>query len=141
MAEKTLSIFIDESGTYGNCESYEDKYVVGLVFHDQSIDISSNIANFMSHLEMLGARGRSEKAERGKNLSPFLWFPVGWLFFLDVQPVVQLVIGIRKLDPVRPVRDHIVIAVQVPEDYVGNPGGQRHRTRGGFDMENLNVDL
>ena len=56
MAEKTLSIFIDESGTYGNCESYEDKYVVGLVFHDQSIDVSSNIANFMSHLEMLNQK-------------------------------------------------------------------------------------
>ena len=47
---------MDESGTFGNCESQEDRYVVGLVFHDQSIDISPNIANFKSHLIRLGQK-------------------------------------------------------------------------------------
>ena len=46
---KILSVFIDESGTFGNCEYHDDKYVVGLVFHDQDIDISSNINSFKEH--------------------------------------------------------------------------------------------
>ena len=54
MAEKILSIFIDESGTFGDCESHDDKYVIGLVFHDQQVDISSNIHSFSNHLTMLG---------------------------------------------------------------------------------------
>ena len=54
MADKVLSIFIDESGSFGECESHEDRYVVGLVFHDQDNDISENIHNFKSHLKILG---------------------------------------------------------------------------------------
>ena len=54
MAEKVLSVFIDESGTFGDCESHDDKYVVGLVFHDQQIDISDNIRSFNDHLRVLG---------------------------------------------------------------------------------------
>jgi len=54
MTGKVLSVFVDESGTFGNCESYNDKYVVGLVFHDQSIDISQNINSFKYHLSILG---------------------------------------------------------------------------------------
>ena len=54
MADKVLSVFIDESGTFGNCESHDDRYVIGLVFHDQKDDISSNIMSFQEHLKMLG---------------------------------------------------------------------------------------
>ena len=54
MAKSTLSIFIDESGDFGKYEPHADKYVVGLVFHDQNNDISSNISNFESHLKNLG---------------------------------------------------------------------------------------
>ena len=57
MAGKVLSIFIDESGTFGNCESHDDKYVIGLVFHDQGIDISANIRHFQEHLAELGEAG------------------------------------------------------------------------------------
>ena len=49
-----MSIFIDESGTFGDCESHDDKYVVGLVFHDQKFDIKDNIKGFKDHLKMLG---------------------------------------------------------------------------------------
>ena len=54
MANKILSVFVDESGTFSNCESHDDKYVVGLVFHDQDVDISSNIRGFKDHLKTLG---------------------------------------------------------------------------------------
>jgi hypothetical protein len=54
LTNKILSIFIDESGTFSNCESHDDKYVVGLVFHDQDIDISANIRSFKEHLKILG---------------------------------------------------------------------------------------
>jgi hypothetical protein len=54
LANKILSVFVDESGTFSNCESHDDKYVVGLVFHDQGIDISSNIRSFKDHLKVLG---------------------------------------------------------------------------------------
>lgn len=54
MTSKVLSIFIDESGDFGKYEHHADNYVVGLVFHDQSIDISANIENFQNHLKNLG---------------------------------------------------------------------------------------
>lgn len=54
LAEKVLSVFIDESGTFGDCEFHDDRYVVGLVFHEQDVDISDNIKNFKDHLKALG---------------------------------------------------------------------------------------
>lgn len=54
MAQKILSIFIDESGDFGKYEPHANKYVVGLVFHDQREEISSNISNFEGHLRNLG---------------------------------------------------------------------------------------
>lgn len=52
--EKVLSIFIDESGSFGDCEFHDDRYVVGLVFHDQDVSITENIKNFKAHLKNLG---------------------------------------------------------------------------------------
>ena len=40
---KELSIFVDESGDFGNYLHYCPYYIVLLVFHDQSIDITSDI--------------------------------------------------------------------------------------------------
>ena len=40
---KELSIFIDESGDFGAYEPHSSFYIVTLVFHDQSKDISKNI--------------------------------------------------------------------------------------------------
>lgn len=41
--EKILSVFIDESGDFGFIKDASKYYLITLVFHDQSIDISSNI--------------------------------------------------------------------------------------------------
>ena len=54
LADRTLSIFIDESGDFGKYEAHAGRYIVGLVFHNQSEDISENIRNFASHLRNIG---------------------------------------------------------------------------------------
>ena len=54
MPGKILSIFIDESGDFGKFEPHSTRYIVGLVFHDQSDDIRVNINNFDEHLRNLG---------------------------------------------------------------------------------------
>ncbi len=54
MAEKILSVFIDESGDFGPYETHSPYYLVSMVLHDQSIDISGNISAFESHLRNLG---------------------------------------------------------------------------------------
>jgi hypothetical protein len=40
---RELSVFIDESGDFGPYEQHSPYYIVTLVFHDQSADISGNI--------------------------------------------------------------------------------------------------
>lgn len=40
---KELSIFIDESGDFGPYNHHSPFYIVTLIFHDQSVDISKNI--------------------------------------------------------------------------------------------------
>ena len=40
---KELSIFVDESGDFGAYEFHSPYYIITLIFHDQSIDISKNI--------------------------------------------------------------------------------------------------
>ena len=45
---KELSVFIDESGDFGEYEHHSPFYIVTLVFHDQSADISRNI----NHLDL-----------------------------------------------------------------------------------------
>ena len=37
--EKTLSVFVDESGTFRHPDPSSRYYIVGLVFHDQAVDI------------------------------------------------------------------------------------------------------
>lgn len=54
MSEKILSIFIDESGDFGAYEPHAPLYLVAMVLHDQSIDISENISAFETHLTHLG---------------------------------------------------------------------------------------
>mgnify|MGYP003498206622 FL=1 len=44
MKEKILSVFIDESGDFGQFNSSSPNYYVAMVFHNQEIDISKNIA-------------------------------------------------------------------------------------------------
>ena len=40
---KEISIFIDESGNFGEYQSHNPFYLLTLVFHDQSLDISPNL--------------------------------------------------------------------------------------------------
>jgi len=40
---KELSVFIDESGDFGDYEHHSPFYIVTLVFHDQSVSIADNI--------------------------------------------------------------------------------------------------
>ena len=40
---QVLSVFVDESGDFGEYEKHAPYYIVSMVFHDQSIDISPNI--------------------------------------------------------------------------------------------------
>lgn len=54
MAEKILSVFIDESGDFGPYESHSPYYFVSMILHDQTTDISENIKVFDSHLLNLG---------------------------------------------------------------------------------------
>ncbi|MCM1268779.1 MAG: hypothetical protein NC302_12830 [Bacteroidales bacterium] len=48
MTEKILSIFIDESGDFGPYEKHNPYYLVAMVAHEQSVDISGEIAK-MDH--------------------------------------------------------------------------------------------
>ena len=54
MPENTLSIFVDESGDFGPYEAHFPYYLVSLILHKQSIDISKSIHIFDSHLLNLG---------------------------------------------------------------------------------------
>lgn len=54
MAEKILSIFIDESGDFGAYDHHSPFYLVTMLLHDQNIDISENIRKLELHLQNLG---------------------------------------------------------------------------------------
>ncbi len=54
MTNKTLSIFIDESGDFGKYDYHSPFYLITLVLHDQSFDISSNILGLETHLKNMG---------------------------------------------------------------------------------------
>ncbi len=51
---KVLSVFIDETGDFGKYYVNSPYYCVALVLHDQTIDISSNIAALEEHVKNLG---------------------------------------------------------------------------------------
>ena len=50
---KELSTFIDESGDFGNFEPHCRYYIVSFVFHDQAVDISSQISVLDQKLDNL----------------------------------------------------------------------------------------
>lgn len=54
MSEKTISIFIDESGDFGAYDPHAPFYLVAMVLHDQTIDITGNILGLETHLQNLG---------------------------------------------------------------------------------------
>ena len=47
---KELSIFVDESGDFGEYSKHSPYYVLSMVFHDQSIDISKQLNNLNNRL-------------------------------------------------------------------------------------------
>lgn len=49
-----LSIFIDESGDFGAYDYRSPYYIVSMVFHDQSIDITKDIDKLEKQLSMIG---------------------------------------------------------------------------------------
>lgn len=51
---KELSIFIDESGDFGNYEYHSPYYIITMVFHDQSEDIQNSISKLNQELSYLG---------------------------------------------------------------------------------------
>lgn len=54
VTDKILSVFVDESGDFGDYDFHSPYYYVAMVFHDQSIDISKNIQNLEIHIKNLG---------------------------------------------------------------------------------------
>ena len=54
MAEKVLSVFIDESGDFGAYEHHAPYYLVAMVLHDQSVDITSDIRGMDERMRSLG---------------------------------------------------------------------------------------
>lgn len=52
--KRTLSIFCDESGDFGQYSEFSKYYIVGFVFHDQSNDIHNDIRILKSKMEKLG---------------------------------------------------------------------------------------
>lgn len=51
---KELSIFVDESGDFGEYERHAPYYIVTMVFRDQAIDISNNINILNNSLKQIG---------------------------------------------------------------------------------------
>lgn len=51
---KELSIFVDESGDFGEFEKHAPYYIVTMVFHDQRVDISNNINILNNSLKQMG---------------------------------------------------------------------------------------
>ena len=52
--EKTLSVFVDESGRFQHPDAESRFYIVGMVFHDQSVDISQAVRDFNRSIYNLG---------------------------------------------------------------------------------------
>ncbi len=54
IVENILSVFIDESGDFGEYSAQSPYYMVGMVFHDQRIDVAEDISVLERHIRELG---------------------------------------------------------------------------------------
>ncbi len=52
--EKNLSIFIDESGDFGDYNYLSPYYMVSMVFHDQSVDIYDSVIQLNNRVSEIG---------------------------------------------------------------------------------------
>ena len=50
MAQRVLSIFIDESGDFGAYEKHAPYYIVSMIFHDQAVDLYEKFKILDSHI-------------------------------------------------------------------------------------------
>lgn len=48
-----LSVFVDESGDFGEYDYHDPYYIISLVFHNQNNDIQSDLAHFEDELAYL----------------------------------------------------------------------------------------
>lgn len=51
---KELSVFIDESGDFGEYSFHAPFYIVTMVFHDQKVEIENELKSFEVELKYLG---------------------------------------------------------------------------------------
>jgi len=49
---KELSVFVDESGSFGPYESHSPFYIISLVFHNQAVDISQNLIDQRNEINL-----------------------------------------------------------------------------------------
>ena len=66
---KELSIFVDESGDFGEYNYHSPYYIITMVFHNQAVDISKEIAKCkkVQQISILNAKREEEVIQ--KNLS------------------------------------------------------------------------
>ena len=72
-----LSIFVDESGDFGPYSFHSPYYIITMVIHDQSFDISDQVIKLDQELQFLGHENHVihtepliRREEDYKNLSP-----------------------------------------------------------------------
>ena len=53
-AMKELSIFVDESGDFGEYQKHSPYYIITVILHEQSVDISSKIKKLDIELKNIG---------------------------------------------------------------------------------------
>ena len=51
---RELSVFVDESGDFGEYEKHSPFYIVALVLHDQAHDIAENVERLEEELANIG---------------------------------------------------------------------------------------
>ena len=51
---KELSVFIDESGDFGEYSPHSPYYIITMVFHDQEVNIQENVIRLDTELSYLG---------------------------------------------------------------------------------------
>ena len=73
MGDRTLSIFVDELGNFRFPDNESRFYIIGMVFHDQSVDLSADIARLERSDSEIGLEGHCFHAgpliRREKNYS------------------------------------------------------------------------
>ena len=54
---KELSIFVDESGDWGEYKAHSPYYIISFIFHDQSVDIHEELTRLENDLKSIGYSG------------------------------------------------------------------------------------